>query len=311
MSRDASQVSPSGSTAASTTKAAPGFKSLRAHDVHQGLQAAEIDRTAGLVGEELEAAQLVGMAAALATAIKGLDYIPDAGELKRVASQQFDIPTLAFERVVNLLGEVEFVRRVELEGARIKTFYENVPEDFDRLYANLDQAYKEQRPTELDQALLSAVDDLSMGPKPVGELEVDPGLRERLLVVGDAAEAIKVASLGDLDVAYSPYFAYERPEEMGSLLSRIDVEKVRRSFEHVRGYQGTPVTEDADGEVLRGLIGAGLMAGPHLEDPNHKLKLFAMAPYGLPHHLLTVEKPVLDKAMAIVTAMRMGQNWGV
>src|SRR5438094_10030765 len=81
-------------------KVQPGFKSLRAHDVHQGLQAAQIDRSSGLVGEELEATQLVGMAAALATGIKGIDYVADAVELKKIASQQYDIPTLTFPLVV-------------------------------------------------------------------------------------------------------------------------------------------------------------------------------------------------------------------
>ena len=84
-------------------KVQPGFKSPRAHDIHQGLQAAQIDRSSGLVGEELEATQLVGMAAALATGIKGIDYVADAIELKKIASQQYDIPTLEFPLVVELL----------------------------------------------------------------------------------------------------------------------------------------------------------------------------------------------------------------
>lgn len=285
-------------------------RSLRAHDIHQGLQAADIDRSSGLVGEELEATQVVGMAAALATAVKGLDYVPDANELKRVASQQYDIPTLAFARVVELLAEIEFVRRIEKSGPRIQSFYENVPEDFDRLYATLDQAYVEQRPTEIDQSLLTAVDELSMGPRLMSEISVDPEALPRLLELADAAEAIKAVEVGGETVAFSPYFAYENPEEMGSILSRIEVADVRRSFQQVRGYQGTPILDDTEGGVLRGLVGAGLMAGPHLVDPDGDVQVFAMAPYGLPRQLLVVEKVVLDRAMAIVASVRMGQNWG-
>jgi hypothetical protein len=124
-------------------KVQPGFKSLRAHDVHQGLQAAQIDRSSGLVGEELEATQLVGMAAALATGIKGIDFIADAVELKKIASQQYDIPTLEFPRVVELLEEADMVRRVERgTGKQIKSFYENVHEDFDRVYDSRDEIYQ-------------------------------------------------------------------------------------------------------------------------------------------------------------------------
>jgi hypothetical protein len=274
------------------------------------LQAAEIDRTSGVVAEELEITQLVGMAAALATGIKGIDYVADAGELKRVASQQYDIPPLAFERVLKVLEELDFVRRVERDGSRIQTFYETVPEDFDRLYDRLDDVYRDQRPTELDDSLLATVESLSMGPLPLEKIDVDPGLRPRLLIVGDAAEAVKVVTVEDTEVAYSPYFAYENPEEMGSLLARIDVERVRQSFETVRRHQGKPVLDDPGGDVLRGLIGAGLMAGPHVRDPNGEIRMFAMAPYGLPRNLLTVEKSLLDKAMAILAALRMGQTWG-
>jgi hypothetical protein len=292
-------------------KVQPGFKSLRAHDVHQGLQAAQIDRSSGLVGEELEATQLVGMAAALATGIKGIDFIADAVELKKIASQQYDIPTLEFPRVVELLEEADMVRRVERgTGKQIKSFYENVHEDFDRVYDSLDEIYQAQEPGEIDQALLESVDRLSMGPMPVVDLPVDKGARSRVLLVADAAEAIKVVRVDGRDVAYSPYFAYEHPEEMGAVRKMADVEQVRDAFQRARKYQGLPVDIDQEADVMTGLIGAGLMAGPHLEDPKGAVRMFAMAPYGLPPQLLTFEKPLLDKAMAIVAAVRMGQHWG-
>ena len=58
-----------------------GLASLRAHDLHQSLQAAGVDRSRGLLDEELEATQKVGMAAAPATGIKGLDVAsPESGD---------------------------------------------------------------------------------------------------------------------------------------------------------------------------------------------------------------------------------------
>ena len=50
------------------------------------------------------------------------------------------------------------------------------------------------------------------------------------------------------------------------------------------------------------------MAGPHLHGPNGRIQMFALAPYGLPPELLTLGKTVLDRAMAIVAALRMGQT---
>jgi hypothetical protein len=289
----------------------PGIASLRAHDVHQGLQAAGIDRGSGLVGHELEATQTIGMAAALATAVKGLDVIDQGHELKVVAEQQLDIPTYAFDKVVRVLEDAEYFRNVERNSAgKIVRLYENVPEDFARLYATLDQVYEQQGPGEIEQALLGVIDDLSRGPRRLEQLEIDPDARAGILDVAAAAEAIRVVSAGDAAIAYSPYFAYENPEKIGLTLATMDVDRVRTEFEQVRHYQGTPISDDPTGDTLRGLVGAGLMASPAVASPGGLLQPFAVAPYGLEPALLTIRKPILDKALAILAAVRMGQHYG-
>ena len=88
----------------------------------------------------------------------------------------------------------------------------------------------------------------------------------------------------------------------------MDVEAVRHAFEAVRVYQGMPV--NGDDAVVNGLVAAGLMAGPSIPRPDGQPQAFAVAPYGLPPELLTVRKPILDKALAMVAAIRMGQHWG-
>src|SRR5579864_6911983 len=278
---------------------APGRASLRAHDLHQGLQAAGIDRSRGLVGEELAATQKVGMAAALATAIKGLDIVPDGAELRRIADQQFDIPSLLFGDVVRVLEETEFVRSVRRDASgRILSLYENVPEDFTRLYVTCDEVYKELGPGEVEQALVVVVDHLSGGPRPTNELDLpDLDLKEKVLQLGDAAEAIKTA--GDRAILYSPYFSYENPEQVGAALQTMDVERVRHAIERIRANQGLPIVKGEEGATLAGLVGAGLVAGPGLLNPANELQSFAVAPYGLPPDLLITKKAVMDKALAV------------
>jgi hypothetical protein len=85
---------------------------------------------------------------------------------------------------------------------------------------------------------------------------------------------------------------------------------VRNAYERVRTYQGTPVLSTAEDEILNSLIAAGLVAGPSVERPDGNLQSFAIAPYGLPPDLLTVRKPILDKAMAVLAAVRTGQHFG-
>lgn len=284
-------------------------RALRAHDIHQGLH--QVDRNIGLVGAELKTTQFVGMAAALATAIKGQDVVEDAVALETVAAEQLDIDRWAFEPIIRILEDVEFVRAVQRRGSTITEFYENVPPSFEDLYQTLGQVWTDRRPGEIEQTLVATVQDLSFGPRRVEELAIDPDARDAVLALGREAEAIQVLTIGGEVVAHSPFFAFEHPESMADVLADLEVDAVRKAFEEVRGYQGTPIDISQNAEVLSGLVAAGLLAAPALEDPEGNKRGFAVAAYGLGRpDLLIVRKPLLDKAMAIVSAIRMGQHWG-
>lgn len=284
---------------------------LRSHDVHQGLYAGEVDRNSGLPAREMETTQLVGMAAALASAIKGQDVVANAQDLKSVAADQLDIGPFAFNQVVEVLEETEFIRNVvRKSGGQVASFYESVPEEFSRLYETLGEVWESRSPTEIERSLLSCVEDLSHGPRPVEDLDVDRTALPSMLSLGEASEAIRIVTVRDQKVVYSPFFAYENPEEIEKTLAGLEIAEVRSAFSEVRGYQGTPLSKSGSAEVINGLIAAGLMAGPALERPDHSMESFAIAPYGLPPDLLTIRKPVLDKALAVLTAVRMGEHFG-
>jgi len=286
----------------------PTAPALRAHDVHQGLH--EVDRDSALISTHLEVTELIGMASAVAAWIKGHDVIPDAQAFKHVAAEQLDVGGFAFDDVVAVLEELEFVGNVQRAGRRIVSFYETVPASFERMYSQLGQAWKDQEPTEVEASLLQVVDTLSRGPVPVDNLDIDAAAKPLVLSVGQTAEAIQVVSVGGEDIAYSPFFAYEKPEAIKAILESLDVERVAAAYARVRDFQGAPISISADAEVLNGLVGAGLMAAPSLERPDKTRELFAVAPYGLPTDVLTIQKPLLEKALAIVAAVRMGQHFG-
>ncbi len=99
---------------------------LRTHDVHQGLVESPADRATGVLATELDTTQLVGMAAALATWLKGQNVVADAQKLRYVADQQLGISPFVFDAVVGLLEELGFVWQVERPGGRIRSFNESV-----------------------------------------------------------------------------------------------------------------------------------------------------------------------------------------
>lgn len=286
----------------------PAIYGLRTHDVHQGLH--DVDRNTGLVGRELEATQLVGMTAAVATAIKGQDVVANAQDFKTIVAEQLDVDRWAFEPVIDLLAEVDFIRNVQRSTHGTESFYETVPEDFERLYGTLGEAWGDRRPGELEKALVTTVETLSYGPRSIDSLDLDASIRAPLLELGRSAEAVRTLRVREDEVAYSPFFAYERPEAIGEALDELNVESVGEAFAQVRGYQGIPLSTSATKDVLTGLVSAGLIAGPALEAPDGRIETFAVAPYGLSPDLRTIRRPVLDKALAIVAAVRMGESFG-
>jgi hypothetical protein len=287
----------------------PAQRALRAHDIHQGLHL--VDRNVGLVGSELETTQLVGMAAALASAIKGQEVVTNAVDLKTVAAEQLDIDRWAFPGVIRLLEEVDYVRNVQKGGDAIVSFYENVPESFERLYESLGAAWTARGPGEIEQSLIATVENLSFGPRRVEDLNIDPTARQTVLELGRDAEAIQLVTVGQDTVAHSPFFAFEHPESMEKVLASQDVDSVRSAFDELRRRQGVAIDLSPNSHVLRALVSAGLVAAPALKDPSGKERSFAIAAYGLRRsELLTVRKPVLDKARAIIGSVRMGEHFG-
>jgi hypothetical protein len=170
--------------------------------------------------------------------------------------------------------------------------------------------WTDSNPGEIESSLLESVDLLSRGPLRVESLDVDPGALSAVLQVGQEAEAIRVVQGTSGSIAYSPFFAYENPEAVADTLRNADVDEVRRAFEGVRAHQGLPSTHDPHMLTTTGLIEAGLIAAPAVERPDGSVESFAVAPYGYSRHMLTIKRPVVDKALAVVAAVRTGQYFG-
>jgi hypothetical protein len=249
------------------------------------------------------------MAAALASWIKGQDVI-DIESLRQFASNQLDINLFAFDRVVEILAELELVRGLERRGGRVHSFFESVPEQHQQMYGLLGEKWREQEPTEIEISLLESVERLSRGPAAVDELGIDPSAQEVVLDLGSRAEAIKLTQVGGRTIAYSPFFSIENPLAVENALKLVDLAEMQQAIRAVREYQGLPLSVAADRQTLNRLVGAGLVAGPALKRADNTSETFAVAPYGLSPELRSVKRPILDKAQAMVAAMRMGEHFG-
>jgi hypothetical protein len=178
------------------------------------------------------------------------------------------------------------------------------------MYTLLGEKWRQQEPTEIEAGLLRSVEQLSCGPAAVDELDLDPAARATVLDVGWRAEAIRIIKVGGRDIAYSPFFSIEQPSAVETALQEADLVDIQRAIKAVRDHQGMPVSVAATGSTLSKLVGAGLVAGPALKRADGSSETFAVAPYGLSPELRSIRRPILDKAQAMVAAMRMGEHFG-
>ncbi len=86
------------------------------------------------------------------------------------------------------------------------------------------------------------VDRLSTAPVPVEELgarlSLDAAALPDLFEVGQGAGLVQVIRTIDGDVAYSPFFGFEHPEEFGVLVDQHGSGQLAEEFAAVRAEQG-------------------------------------------------------------------------
>jgi hypothetical protein len=282
---------------------------LRCQDIHAGLRA--LDPNSARLSQ-LDDTRLIGMAATLAATIRGQDVVGDAQALKAVAAEQLDVDSLAFNSVVDVLQEVEFIYSVKQDAGRVISFSESVPYHED-LYAALGNLWARRAPTQVEQELVAMVHRLAGGPVPAesvgSELGLDSADLEELLTISRAADLVKGVVTPNGEILYSPFLAFERPELLGEVLITHGPDILGAELQKVRSYQGLPVSSTTT-PALSDAVARGLLLAPSVERPEGQLQPFACLPYSLDSELTTVRKSVLDKALAIVSCVRCGQHFG-
>ena len=282
---------------------------LRCHDVHAGLR--NVDPNSPTL-VPLADTREIGMAASLASLIRGQDVVSDAEALRTVVAEQLDINPYAFAGVVGTLERAGMIYDVQRRGAKIVGFNERVP-FYENLYSALGDTWRSGEPSQLEQELVAVVDRLAVSPVPAEELENELGLDRRdvprLIEVGKASELVQGVSLIDGEVLYSPFFGFENPQVLADLLEHYGTGRIAEELQAVRMYQGLPV-DTATYPALADAVARGFITAPSVRTPEGHDQPFATLPYVPDPRLLTVRKPVLEKALAVVACVRCGERFG-
>ncbi|WP_199179524.1 hypothetical protein [Mycolicibacterium goodii] len=288
----------------------PDFKAgLRCGDVHAGLRNVDPNSPGSI---PLADTRVIGMAANLASLVRGQDIITDAEALKTIAAEQLDISPYAFRDVVDTLERAGLVDDVQRSGSKVVSFTETVP-FYEDLYDRLGGTWRSGTPSQFEQEMIAVVERLATSPVPAEELEDELGLDRgdipRLLDIGYASELVKRIDIIDGPVLYSPFYGFENPELLASLLQDHGSGRFAEDLEAVRAHQGLPLDEQQY-PALADAIARGFIIAPSVRTPDGRDQPFAAVPYLPDTSLFTVRKPVLDKALAVLACVRCGQHFG-
>lgn len=273
---------------------------LRVLDIEHGFRETRPD---GLVQTELGTSLLMGKALNLALHIRGFNVIKDYKGLSYAAAE-LGVNSTELPAVLAELQEIEWVRLVG-SGRSIKRVEVLVPELRDG-FEVVGQRWRDLSPTELEEASVLALAEAVIRPYSQitlnSELGLSKALSETVLEVGEAGTFLRVYRLDTGErIVYSPLYGDSNPEKAVELVKKYGDQRVRTLIESVRNQQGLPVERLKGDAFVREAIRSGLVMAPAVKD-----KQFAFTPQ---QGLLPEETIILDKARAIVSCVRYGQNY--
>jgi len=282
---------------------------LRCQDVNAGLRTFDASSSVLI---PVKKTRLIGMAADLAALVRGRDIIADMTALETVAAAELDIPSTSFDVVLNLLEEADLVELTRTKSG-ITGLTSQVP-FFRDLYDTLGSTWNDHAPSQLEQELVAVINQLAISPIAADSLTDVTGVEttdvDRLLELGTQSQLIKSVTGVDGTILYSPYTAFENPALLSELAGRHGSDRLQEEFSLLKARQGLAVRADKH-PLLYDAIGRGLILAPSVELPGGAAEQpFATMPYTIDKELLIGQKPILDKALAVLACVRCGEEFG-
>lgn len=273
---------------------------LRALDIEHGFRDV---RPEGLIQWELSNTLLLGKALNLALHLRGLNVVTDTKGLTHAAAE-FGIGSTELRSVLLELAEIDWVR-LKTTGSQINRVEVIVPELRDGFEA-IGERWRALAPTEVEQASVLGLAEAIVRPysedRLRGSFGMDAKIAEAVIEIGEAGTYLRRHRLDNgSQLVYSPLYGDNNPEKAYEIASKYGDAAIRTLVDQLRHEQGSP----SERIVQRGLLNEALLAGLVLA-PAVKDKQFVFTPQV---GVSPAETVVLDKARAIVSCVRYGQNF--
>ena len=283
------------------------------HEVQIGLGTTSIP--------DFENLTLIGRATRLALHIRGLSTI-SYETLRLVAYHYLNISTEAIKEVVELLAEIEFVK-IYSEGKTIKTVTPTVPY-YEDLHNDL-SAYGEARGfNESEELTLDILRRLSTSPDKKDSLITKIGceisLFDRVSSIGNQGNYFKSHTSRGREILISPNFFSQNFDLYADLVAQNGAFNIKRILGLIKKSQGYPLSlieknkfisgeavTDDEIMMLKRLAYDGAVKPPSITNELRGKNYFLFTPTPSGASLAPNKRDIYEKAMAIVSAIRLGQ----
>ena len=287
---------------------------IRCHEIQTTLGSHEVP--------EFETIPELGMATRLALHIRGLPLI-NYNTLKLVANHFLNIPSIAVERIVRLLAEVEFVR-IQQTGSTITGVLATVPY-YDELYETLGAfASNERQFNEAEELTLDLVERLAKSPEKIDSLRnklgAEKALFERGVAVGRAGSYLINRRFRGRDILINPTYFSENADLFADAVAATEATNIKTLLSAIRESQGWPLAliekkghlggvsiEPSQLKLLKRLAQDGMVKPPTIETTYAGKNHFIFTPTPAEGVLSSSKRDTYERALAIVAAVRQGQ----
>ena len=287
---------------------------MRCHEIQTTLGSHEVP--------EFETIPELGMATRLALHIRGLPLVK-YDTLKLVSNHFLNIPSLAVERIVRLLADVECVR-IQQTGSTINGVLPTVPY-YDEFYEALGAfASTERQFNEAEELTLDLVERLAKSPEKVDSLRnklgAEKALFERGIAVGMAGSYLIKRRFRGRDVLINPTYFSENANLFADAVAATNAKSIKTLLSAISESQGWPLglieeqghlgevsIEPSQLKLLKRLAQDGMVKPPTIETTYAGENHFIFTPTPAEGVLSASKRDIYERAMAIVAAIRQGQ----
>ena len=254
---------------------------------------------------------LVGKAATLATHLKGRDFVNDYQALIGLASQ-LGISSIELRQVLRELEEIDFVSVVETSSSisGIKRVELKIPE-LRSGYEELGERWLQLKPSEVEQASISLLENVASFPQAEVLLKGSLGLNDKdfglILEIGTSGLLIEKYDDNGQNILYSPLTVEEKPDALLKLAQQYPEDNIVVALKNVQRYQGTPI-ENLKGQnkiFAEQAMRLGVLCPVQIVS-GATAKAFLFTPRG---GLRKEERVILEKARAILACVRFGEHF--